>query len=66
MALLKGGNGIVKTCTMIKKGKELNKNIGSKSLHHFIQRCSCHLPDSRSKPQVLMRSQQNCLMQEER
>jgi len=25
-------------CTMMKKGKELKKNIGSKSLHHFVQR----------------------------
>ena len=24
--------------TMMMKGKELNKNIGSKSLHHFVQR----------------------------
>jgi len=33
-----GGKGTVKTCTMIKNEKELNKNIGSKSLHHFIHR----------------------------
>ena len=32
------GNDVVKTCTMIRKGKEYNKNIGRKSLHHFIQR----------------------------
>jgi len=30
-----GEKGLVKTCTMINKGKELNKNIGSKSLQHF-------------------------------
>ena len=35
--LLTGGKGIVKTCTIIKKGNELNQNIGSKSLHHFVQ-----------------------------
>jgi len=32
------GKGIVKTCTLMKKGKELNKNIRSKILHHFVQR----------------------------
>ena len=49
-----GGNGIVKTCTMIKNRKELNKNIGSKSLHHFVQRLL--VPSVRqqvAKPQVL-------------
>ena len=62
-----GGNSIVKTCTMIKNGKELNKNIGSKSLQHFVQRLL--VPSIRqhvAKPQVLMKSQQNCLKQEER
>ena len=29
---------IVKTCTVMRKGKELSKSIGSKSLHHFVQR----------------------------
>ena len=28
----------VKTFTVMKKGKELNKNIGSKSFRHVIQR----------------------------
>ena len=28
----------MKTCTVIRKGKELNKSIGSKSLHPFVQR----------------------------
>jgi len=42
--------------TRIKKEKELNKNIGSKSLHHFI--LSWLVPSVRqqvAKPQVLMR-----------
>ena len=62
-----GGKGIVKTCTMMMKEKELNKNIGSKSLHHFVQRLL--VPSVRqqvAKPQVLMRSQENCSKQEER
>jgi len=61
------GKGIVKTCTETRKGKELNKNIGSKSLHHFVQRLL--MPSVRqqvAKPQVLMRSQQNCSKQERR
>jgi len=33
-----GGKGIVKTCTTTRKGMTLNKNIGRKSLHHFVQR----------------------------
>jgi len=52
---------------MIKKGKELNKNIWSKSLHHFVKRLL--KPSARqqvAKPQVLMRSQQNCSKQEKR
>jgi len=52
-----GGKGIVKTCTVMRKEKELNKNIGSKSLHHFVQRLL--VPSVRqqvAKPQVLMRS----------
>jgi len=32
------GKGIVKTCTMMKKGKEFKKNIGSNSVHHLVQR----------------------------
>ena len=51
----------------MRKGKELNKSIGSKSLHHFIQRLL--VPSVRqqvAKPQVLMRSQRNCSKQEER
>jgi len=49
------------------EGKELNKSIGSKSFHHFVQRLL--VPSVRqevAKPQVLMRSQQNCSKQEER
>jgi len=62
-----GGKGIVKTCTMIKKRKELNKNIRSKSLHHFVQRLLVrYVRQQVAKPQVLMRSQQNCSKQEER
>jgi len=48
-------------------GKESNKNIGSKSLHYFLQRLL--VPSVRqqvAKPQVLMRSQQNCSKQKER
>jgi len=43
------------------EGKGMNKSIGSKSLHHFVQRLL--VPSVRqqvAKPQVLMRSQQNC------
>ena len=61
-----GGKVIVKTCTVMRKGKELNKSIGSKSLHPFVQRLL--VPSVRqqvAKPQVLMRSQQNCSKQEE-
>jgi len=32
------GKGIVKTFTVMRKGKELNKSIESKSLFHFVQR----------------------------
>jgi len=59
-----GGNSIVKTCT-IRKGKELKKNTGSKSPHHVVQRLL--VPSIRqqvAKPQVLIRSQQNCSKQE--
>jgi len=48
------------------KGIE-HKSIGSKSLHPFVQRLL--VPSVRqqvAKPQVLMRSQQNCSKQEER
>jgi len=51
----------------MRKGKELNKSIGSKSLHHFVQRLL--VPSVRqqvAKPQVLTRSQQNSSKQEER
>jgi len=61
------GKGMVKTYAVIRKGKELNKSIGSKSFHHFIQRLL--VPSIRqqvAKPQVLMRSQQNCSKQEDR
>jgi len=52
---------------MIKKGKELNKNIWSKSLHHFVKRLlKPSVRQQVAKPQVLMRSQQNCSKQEER
>ena len=50
----------MKTCTMIKNEKELNKNIGSKSLHHFIHR----LLKPSARQQVTIRSQQNCSKQE--
>jgi len=46
---------------------ELNESIGSKILHHLVQRLL--VPSVRqqvTKPQVLMRSQQNCSKQEER
>ena len=49
------------------EGKGLNQSIGSKSLHPFIQRLL--VPSVRqqvAKPQVLMRSQQNCSKQESR
>jgi len=61
------GKDIVKTCTKMRKGKELNQNIGRKSLHHFVQRLL--MPSVRqqvAKPQVLMRSQENCSKQEKR
>ena len=59
--------GIVKTCTTMRKGLELNKNIGRKSLHHFIQRLLVRsIRQQVAKPQVLMTSQQNCSKQEER
>jgi len=56
----------------MRKGKELNKSIGSKSLdtktaHIIVQRLL--VPSVRqqvAKPQVLMRSQQNCSKQVER
>jgi len=50
---------------MIWKGKELDKNIGSKSLYHFIQKLLVPwVRQQVAKPQVLMRSQQNCSKQE--
>ena len=45
----------MKTCTVMRKGKELIKSIGSKSLHPFVQRLL--VPSVRqqvAKPQVLM------------
>jgi len=52
-----GGKGIVKTCTVMRKEKELNKNIGSKSLQHFVQRLLVSsVRQQVAKPQVLMRS----------
>jgi len=51
----------------MRKGMELNKNIGSKSLHHFIQRLLVRsVRQQVAKPQVLMTSQQNCSKQKER
>ena len=50
----------------MKKRKELNKNIGSKSLHHFVQRFLVpYVRQQVAKPQAWMRSQQNCSKQEE-
>ena len=46
---------------------ELNKNIGSKSLHHFVQRLLVRsVRHQVAKPQVLMMSQQNCSKQQSR
>jgi len=57
----------VKTCTTIKNGKELNKNIRSKSLHHFVQRLLVpYIRQQVAKPQVLIMSQQNRSKQEDR
>jgi len=42
------------------KEKELNKSVESNSLHHFVKWWR-----QVAKPQVLMRSQQNCSKQEE-
>ena len=57
-----GGNGITETCTTMRKGMELNKNIGSKS---FVQRLLVQsVRQQVAKPQVLMTSQQNCSKQE--
>ena len=58
-----GGKAIVKTCIMIRKGKELNKNIGSKNLHEVARAIR---RQQVAKRQVLMRSQQNCSKQEDR
>ena len=60
-------NGPLSGITRLRKGKELNRSIGSKSLHPFVQRLL--VPSVRkqvAKPQVLTRSQQNCSKQEER
>jgi len=41
---------------VIRKRKELNKSIGSKSLHHFVQRLLVlSIRQQVAKPQVLMR-----------
>ena len=49
--------GIVKTCTTMRKGMELNKNIGRKSLHHFVQRLLMRsVRQQVAKPQVPMTS----------
>jgi len=40
---------IVKTCTVMRKEKELNKSIGSKNLHHFVQRLLVPSVDSKSQ-----------------
>jgi len=51
----------------MRKEKELNKSIGSKSLHHFVQRLLVtSVRQQVAKSQVLMRSKQNCSKQEER
>jgi len=51
----------------MRKGKELNKNIGSNSLHHFVQRLLVPSVKQRvAKPQVLIRFQQSCSKQEDR
>jgi len=51
----------------MRKGMELNKNIGRKSLHHFVERLLVRsVRQQVAKPQVLMTSQQNCSKQEER
>jgi len=61
------GQGILQTCTTMRKGMELNKNIGSKSLHHFVQGLLVRsVRQQVAKPQVLMMSQLNCSKQEER
>jgi len=50
-----GGKGTVKTCTMMRKGMELKKNIGRKSLHHFVQRLLVRsVRQQVAKPQELM------------
>jgi len=55
----------VKTCTMMKNKKKLNKNVGSKSLHHFVQRLLVlFIRQQVAKTQVLKRSEQNCSKQE--
>ena len=52
-----GGKGIAKTCTTMRKGMEMNKNIGRKSFHHFVQRLLVRsVRQQVAKPQVLMTS----------
>jgi len=51
----------------MRKGMKLNKNIGRKSLHHFVQRLLVRsVRQQVAKPQVLMTFQQNCSKREER
>jgi len=45
----------------MRKGMEMNKNIGRKGLHYFVQRLLVRsVRQQVAKPQVLMTSQQNC------
>jgi len=45
----------------------LNKNIGSKSLHHFVQRSLVPFVTQQvAKPQVMIRSWETCSKPEER
>jgi len=59
--------GYCEECTTMRNGMELNKNIGSTSLHHFVQRLLVQsVRQQVAMPQVLMRSQQYCSKQEDR
>jgi len=50
----------------MKTKKGLNKTIESKSHHHFVQRLLVpYVRQQVAKSQVLMRSQQNCLKQDD-
>jgi len=51
----------------MRKGSELNKNIGRKRLHHFVERLLVRsVRQQVAKPQILMMSQQNCSKEDER